>query len=157
MVSLKAKKRGEVLSTTLRALAPGAKTRAFAPGQIIFSAGDAGDGFYIVVAGRVQISAVVGPKESRVLATIGAGDFFGEMAVVDDAPRSATATAEVYTRARFVERSKLLTLLQRRPGLALSIIREFSAHAQSEPEVCGGNRAGGTARSHRPVRDDHRA
>jgi signal transduction histidine kinase len=131
MVSLKAKKRGGVLSASLRALAPGAKTRAFAPRQVIFSAGDAGDGFYLVVSGRVQISAIVGPKESRVLATIGVGDFFGEMAVVDDAPRSATATAEVYTRALFIERAKLLKLLRRRPGLALSIIREFSARMRN--------------------------
>lgn len=131
MVSLLAKKSPGGLNSNLRALKTGAKTRVFAPGQIIFNAGETGDGFYVILAGRVRISAVVGPRESRVLATIGAGDFFGEMAVVDDAPRSATATAEVYTRTIFIERRRLLSLLKRRPGIALSIIREFSARMRN--------------------------
>ena len=119
------------LNANLRALESGADIRVFAPNQVIFSAGDTGDGFYIVVSGRVRISAELGPKESRALATIGAGDFFGEMAVVDDAPRSATATAEVYTKTLFVERQRLLKLLEREPALALSIIREFSARMRN--------------------------
>jgi signal transduction histidine kinase len=57
---------------------------------------------------------------------IGPGDFFGEMAVVDDAPRSATATAETPTKTFFLSRDKLLDLLQHRPQLALNIVREFS-------------------------------
>lgn len=65
----------------------------------IFSAGDPGDGFYVVESGRVRISAVVGNDQTRVLAMIGAGYFFGEMAVLDDAPRSATAHAEEETEA----------------------------------------------------------
>lgn len=79
----------------------------------------------------MQISAVVGPRETRVLASIGPGDFFGEMAAIDDAPRSATATAEVYTKTLLVGRRRLLELLERQPGLALSIIREFSARMRN--------------------------
>lgn len=119
------------LSADLRALAPGSKARVFSPRQVIFSAGDPGDGFHLVIAGRVQISVAVGPAESRPLAAIGPGDFFGEMAVVDDAPRSATATAEVLTRTLFVERSRLWKQLERQPGLALRIIRAFSARMRS--------------------------
>ncbi len=100
--------------------------RKFAAGEVIFSAGDAGDGMYFVATGQVRISAVVGQNEPRTLALIAEGDFFGEMAVVDDAPRSATATAEVETTAYFLRRDTVLTLLNAHPQLALDIVREFS-------------------------------
>jgi signal transduction histidine kinase len=115
-----------MLTEELQAIAPEGKVREFERGRVIFSAGDVGDGFYVVESGQVRISAVVGENEPRVLAMIGPGDFFGEMAVVDDAPRSATATAEVDTHAIFVERDKLLELLEHRPQLALNLIRKFS-------------------------------
>jgi signal transduction histidine kinase len=120
-----------VLREELYALEPEGHVRNFPAGQVIFSAGDPGDGFYVVETGRVQISAVVAGSDSRVLASIGAGDFFGEMAVIDDAPRSATATAEIDTHALFLGRDKLLQLLERKPRLALNIIREFSARMRT--------------------------
>lgn len=102
------------------------QVRRFRAGDIIFSAGDPGDGFYVIGQGQVQISARVGVQESRVLATIGPGDFFGEMAVLDEAPRSATARADTDTEATFLSRDELLQLLEKRPRLALDLIREFS-------------------------------
>jgi two-component system, NtrC family, sensor histidine kinase HydH len=100
--------------------------RQFRAGNVIFAAGDEGNGFYVVESGQVRISAVLPSGEQRELAVIGAGDFFGEMAMVDDAPRSATATAESDTTTVFLARDTLLQLLARRPSLALYIIREFS-------------------------------
>ena len=114
------------LNEELRALGRTGHVRRFAAGEVVFKAGDAGDGLYLVEVGRVQVSAVVGNGQSRVLATIGVGDFFGEMAILDEAPRSATATAEVATEAFFLERGELLGLLERRPQFALNLIREFS-------------------------------
>ena len=93
---------------------------------MIFSAGDPGDGFYVIESGRVQILATFAGSEPRALATITEGDFFGEMAILDDAPRSATAKAETETRAIFISRDELLELLDRQPRLALNLIREFS-------------------------------
>jgi signal transduction histidine kinase len=114
------------LGGELQTYAQAGVLRDFRAGDVIFSAGEPGDGFYLVESGSVQICAVVGDNEPRVLATIGAGDFFGEMAVLDDAPRSATARAAVDTKARFLSRDELLQLLDRNPRLALNLIREFS-------------------------------
>jgi len=114
------------LDGQLQAFARAGSSRDFSAGQVIFSAGDPGDGFYLVEAGSVQISAAVGDNEPRVLATIGPGDFFGEMAVLDDAPRSATARAAAETKVRFLSREELLQLLDLNPRLALNLIREFS-------------------------------
>lgn len=115
-----------LLNEELHALQHTAKLRRFPAGQTIFRAGDPGDGFYLVEVGRVVISAAIGGSESRPLATVGPGEFFGEMALLDDAPRSATATAEEETRAYCIGREELLALLERRPHLALHLIREFS-------------------------------
>jgi signal transduction histidine kinase len=114
------------VSEQLRTLLPKGHVRSFRAEETIFAAGDPGDGFYLVESGSVRISAVLGQSEPRVLATMVPGDFFGEMAVLDDAPRSATATAEVATSTTFVGRDTLLQLLERQPSLALTLVREFS-------------------------------
>ena len=107
------------------------QVRLFRGGDTVFSAGDPGDGFYVIESGRVNISAVVGNGELRSLAVIGPGDFFGEMAVLDDAKRSATATAETETKTFFLGRDQLIELLEHRPHFALNLIREFSARMRA--------------------------
>ena len=114
------------LSEELLALRHASQSRRYAAGALIFSAGDVGDGFHVVDSGRVAISAVIGQNEPRLLATIGPGDFFGEMAVLDDAPRSATAHAETDTVTLFLSRDELLAMLDRHPRLTLKLIHEFS-------------------------------
>jgi signal transduction histidine kinase len=120
-----------VLLDELKTNGRSGEIRRFRAGETIFSAGDPGDGFYLVNAGRVKISAPVSQDELRLLAVIEAGDFFGEMAVLDDAPRSATATAETDTETLFLGRDQLLDLLQSRPPIALNLIREFSARVRA--------------------------
>lgn len=126
MASANAKRFVGALADELHALKSDAHIRTFRAGEVIFSAGDPGDGFYVVESGQVRISALVGQNEQRLLAMIGAGDFFGEMAVVDAEPRSASAIAEVPTKTFFLTRETLLTLLKEKPRLALDIVREFS-------------------------------
>jgi len=120
-----------VLLDELRALKAVGIHREFPAGAVIFSAGDPGDGFYLVESGRVRISATVGDQETRLLAMIGPGDFFGEMAVLDDAPRSATAITEVATGTIFLGRDEFLRLLDQQPQLALDLIREFSGRMRA--------------------------
>ena len=121
----------QVLRAELSERKSAAHLREFRAGETIFAAGDAGDGLYVIESGRVRIAAVVDHDEARSLATIGPGDFFGEMAVLDDAPRSATAIAETDTKAFYLSRDELLRLLTRHPGLALTLIREFSARMRA--------------------------
>lgn len=102
------------------------RTRLFRAGEVLFLAGEAGDGVYVIESGRVQILVPVGSAEPRLLATLGPGDSVGEMAVLDDVPRSATARAELDTEARFISRDELLRLIENQPRLALNLIREFS-------------------------------
>jgi signal transduction histidine kinase len=117
---------GTLDPSELRVLQESFEERVFQPGAHIFGEGDQGDGLYIVTEGLVQISALVTANERRVLGRIKPGDFFGEMAVLDGEPRSASATAEVLTKTLFIGREKMLGAIERWPRLATSLVREFS-------------------------------
>lgn len=101
-------------------------TREFPAGTVIFKEGDPGDGIYLIRDGQVQISALVGEGDRRVLGRLGKGDFFGEMAVLDDEPRSATAATEQKSVLCFIPRDSLRAMLDSSPRLALRLVREFS-------------------------------
>jgi signal transduction histidine kinase len=103
-----------------------AEARDFAHGQVIFKEGDAGDSMYVVRSGSVQISALVGDGDAKPLARLKQGEYFGEMAVVDNQPRSASAIAEGATSVYYLPRELVLQLLERSPLLAVRMVREFS-------------------------------
>jgi signal transduction histidine kinase len=117
---------GGLLRDALHAVEQTAQMKLFPTGTVIFKEGDPGDGLYVVLEGRVQVSALVNEKERRVLSRVGPGDFFGEMAMFDNEPRSATATAELDSKLAFISRDDLLRALEAQPRLALSLMREFS-------------------------------
>jgi signal transduction histidine kinase len=110
----------------LESLRRAAREQHYAAGGEIFREGDAGDGLYVVGDGRVEISSVVGQGVRRVLSDVGPGEVFGEMAIVDNKPRSASAVAARETTVYFIPREAMETLAARSPALALALLREVS-------------------------------
>jgi len=115
-----------LLAAELRDLKRAAQRRQFSAGQVIFKQGDVGDGVYVVEEGGVEISAMITDEETRVLSRLEAGTFFGEMAVLDGQPRSATATADGDTLVSFIPRDEMLRALGQSPELLASLVKEFS-------------------------------
>lgn len=103
-----------------------AQERSFLSGQEIFREGDSGDGIYIVKEGAVEISVAMGQNVRRVFVKLGPGEMFGEMAVLELKPRSATATAVGETKVYFIPRDELLHMLEGSPALSLDFVREIS-------------------------------
>ena len=103
-----------------------AQERQFATGREIFREGDPGDGVYVVRDGLVEIAHFVDGKEHRVFSQLGPGEIFGEMAVIENLPRSATAIAARDARVYFIPRDEMLALLKRSPGLAFNLLQEIS-------------------------------
>ena len=110
----------------LRALCAITQERRFPAGGEIFREGDPGDGVYVVSDGLVEISGVVSAAAHRVFSQLGPGEIFGEMAVIEDRPRSATVTALKDTSVYFIPRDEMLALLQRSPALAFNGLQEIS-------------------------------
>jgi signal transduction histidine kinase len=101
-----------------------AQERQFVAGKEIFQEGAPGDGVYFVKNGLVKISA--GQGDHLVFSQLGAGEIFGEMAIIEHRPRSATATAAEATDVYFLPRGELLSFIEHSPGLALALLQQIS-------------------------------
>ncbi len=108
----------------LAAIKRSMQERSYTSGQPIFQEGDAGDGLYVIQSGAVEISVVVGSQgERRVFAREAPGALFGEMAIVDSQPRSASAIAREDTTVYFVPRDSLLTAMSHAPAFTTSLMQ----------------------------------
>ena len=83
-------------------------------GEVLFKEGDAGDEMYLIRSGKIKIVKDL-EGSSKTLAIIGEGDFFGEMAVLDKSPRSASAIAETDAKLIIVDRDAFLSSVNKNP------------------------------------------
>jgi CRP/FNR family cyclic AMP-dependent transcriptional regulator len=83
----------------LERLAASMRSRRFRRGEVIFHIGDPGDALFAIISGEVKITLPAETGEEAILATLRPGDVFGELALLDGAPRSASATALTPTEA----------------------------------------------------------
>ena len=118
-----------------RALAGVIDETTFAGGSVVFHAGDPGDSLYIVREGEVElyIKDTVGQK--IVLATAGPGDMFGELAMLDEGSRTATALALRDSDVLVLDRSDLILLFQRKPEAALHMLASLSGLTRKADEL----------------------
>ena len=100
-----------------------ASQRHFRSGEIVFSQGDAGDALYAVVAGRIRISAGTADGREISFNIMEPGDTFGEIALLDGGPRTATATATEATELVSIRRDHFFALLEREPKVALELLK----------------------------------
>jgi CRP-like cAMP-binding protein/ABC-type multidrug transport system ATPase subunit len=98
-------------------------------GQAIFYEGAPSDAFYLVVSGSVTVTQGAG-AEARALGKLGAGDAFGEMALLDDLPRMATLRAQERTRLLRLRRETFIEFLHRVPGIERHL-RELAAERRA--------------------------
>ena len=94
---------------------------AFGSDAPIVQQGQVGNGLYVIVSGGARI--VAGSDE---LARLGPGDFFGELSVIDQRPRAATAYALGETVCLALASWDLVALLERDPALAMNLLRELA-------------------------------
>ncbi|GJE16618.1 Crp/Fnr family transcriptional regulator [Methylobacterium marchantiae] len=112
---------------TLDAVAQLCVTRSLATGQTLFAKGDAGDALYAVRRGQVRISNETEDGRRTTLNVLSSGDVFGEVALLDGRPRTASATAVEPTTLFVILRRDLLAMIERRPSVAVQFIELLCA------------------------------
>ena len=98
----------------------------YAVDEVIFEEGSLGRELFVVLDGQVDIAKVSGAAKT-VIVTLGKGEFFGEMAVIDGSARSATAiAASVGTRVMRINHARFVYLVSQQPAFALMIMDALS-------------------------------
>jgi nucleotide-binding universal stress UspA family protein len=112
----------ELSSEDLAPLADAARIRTYRDGEVIVREGDAATGCFMIVSGRVEVSQGAASATPMVIATMGPGEVFGEMAVIDEHPRSATVRALEATECVAIRRADFMEVLRRRPTIAVQLL-----------------------------------
>src|ERR1700739_2082901 len=103
----------------------------FAPGTVVFREGDVGADMFIVETGQVDI--LLKTRGDEPVASLGPGDFFGEMAMLEDQPRFASAVARNKVRALRIERAAFADMIRQNVEIAVRIMRKLAArHRRAE-------------------------
>jgi CRP-like cAMP-binding protein len=139
-MSLPAPRRAELLaacplfsgvgSDGVAALAGRATEVDFPAGHVIARQGEIGTGFFVVVAGGVRVV-----RDGTVLATLGPGEFFGELSVLDGRPRNAMVAAETATTCLAIASWDFEAVLLTNPALTLAILRGVAARLREATEA----------------------
>jgi CRP/FNR family transcriptional regulator, cyclic AMP receptor protein len=111
-------------------LGPGVPTRNFVKGKTIFKEGDHGDEFFVIVRGQVEIRS-----GDRHFETLGPDGIFGEMALIDDNPRSASAVALTDVTVAPIKENQFLFLVKNTPFFALSVMRVLASRLRRQNKL----------------------
>lgn len=113
---------GGLDSEGLDALAAKAAQVEFPAGHVIARQGEIGTGFFVIIDGRVRVV-----RDGELVATLGPGEFFGELSVLDGGPRVAQVAAEVPTTCLAIASWDFERVLRQEPGVALAVLRVVAA------------------------------
>jgi len=108
----------------------GALGRVYRDGETIVRQGETGDCMYVIQQGKVEVLREGGGRTIR-LTELGAGEIFGEMALYEKTPRSATVRAVGEVRVLTVDKRTFLRRVQEDPSLAFNVLRALSARIRA--------------------------
>jgi CRP-like cAMP-binding protein len=111
-----------------------AMPRSFATGESICRLGDAGDSIMAVVVGTVRISRPTSRGKEIILADLGSGELFGEIALLDGKPRSANVAALTNCELMFLERRNVIPFLERNPAVCMKMMEILCARIRRSDE-----------------------
>jgi CRP-like cAMP-binding protein len=117
----------------LRRLAKVMSERTFQEGESIMTEGQSGIGFFVIEEGSATVSL-----KSGILRTVGPGDYIGEIALIDEGPRSATVTASTDVRCRGMAAWEFRSFVQEHPEVAWALLQTLATRfREAEARAAG--------------------
>jgi signal transduction histidine kinase len=111
------------------------KINSYAPGDVLCRENNLEQTFYMILDGEAEVTKSVSNAESRLLKLLGAGDFFGEMALIHNAPRAATVTAKTALVVLELNKDGFQRVLQRSSSVAMAMVKEISNRLRQNDEL----------------------
>lgn len=115
----------------LKLLADGLGMQSFKRGETIFFQGSSGNMLYIIVSGQVRIYTLSEMGQELSMTIFRAGDFFGELSLLDERPRSASAQAMLPTRTLTLDRDKFLHMVMVCPAITVAVLETLATRLRS--------------------------
>jgi CRP-like cAMP-binding protein len=114
----------QISKRQLTKIAELARVTDYDTNAVVMHEGDPGDSLHVVLSGRAR---VLGKPRARILKT---GDYFGEMALIDGAPRSATIAAEGELQTMRIPRKPFMRLVEREPSIGVAMLEELAGRVR---------------------------
>jgi len=111
------------------------QVRSYPPGAVLCRENETEDRFYMILEGEVEVTKNINNTESRLLKTLAPGDFFGEMALIHNAPRAATVTAKTELTTLELDKSAFDRVLQKSTSIAMAMVSEISNRLRQNDQL----------------------
>ena len=109
--------------------------RSYSPGAVLCRENATEDKFYMILEGDVEVTKVINNTETRLLKTLGPGDFFGEMALIHNAPRAATVTAKTNITTLELDQEGFNRVLRNSSSVAMAMVSEISRRLRANDQM----------------------
>jgi len=111
------------------------QVRSYPPGAVLCREGAVEDRFYMILEGEVEVTKVINNSETRLLKTLSPGDFFGEMALIHNAPRAATVIAKSALTTLELDKTGFDRVLHNSSSIAMAMVSEISNRLRENDQV----------------------
>jgi signal transduction histidine kinase len=111
------------------------QVRSYVPGAVLCRENEVEDRFYMILEGEVEVTKNINNIDSRLLKTLSPGDFFGEMALIHNAPRAATVTAKTELTTLELDKSAFDRVLHKSTSIAMAMVSEISNRLRQNDQL----------------------
>ncbi len=111
------------------------QVRSYEPGAVLCRENAVEDRFYMILEGDAEVTKIINNTEARLLKTLGAGDFFGEMALIHNAPRAATVSAKSALTTLELDKKGFDRVLHSSSSIAMAMVSEISNRLRSNDQL----------------------